>query len=102
MEAKYEITLADGSKLIALGLNGNNFVSPTEVTPATFAGKLETVAISDGEKTETLHNAELVQIAHYADGWYFILREIPEDEQRQMDLDAMAVDHELRLTMLEL
>ena len=102
MEAKYTIALADGTELIGLGLNGNNFVSPTEVTAATFNGKLETVTISDGEKTETMHNAELIQIAHYADGWYFILREIPEAMQLQMDLDAMAVDHELRLTMLEL
>ena len=98
----YDITLADGSKLIALRLNGNNFVSPTEVTEETFEGKLETVVISDGETEQTLHNAELVQIAHYADGWYFILREIPEEKQRQMDIDALTVDHELRLTMLEL
>lgn len=102
MEAKYEMTLADGSKLIGLALNGNNYVSPTEVTEDVFTGKLETVTISDGETTEVLHNVELIQIAHYADGWYISLREIPEEKQRQMDIDALTVDHELRLTMLEL
>lgn len=100
----YTITLSDGTVLSNLTLNGNNYVSQTEVTEATFAGKLDTVTITDGEATEVLHDAELVQIAHYdfMPGWYFILREIPEAERMQMDMDALTVDHELRITMLEL
>lgn len=98
----YTITLSDGTVLSDLTLNGNNFVSQTEVTEAMFVGKLDTVTITDGENTDILHDAELVQIAQYADGWYFILREIPEAERMQMDMDALTVDHELRITMLEL
>ena len=88
-EQIYTIILSNGTVLSGLTLNGNNFVSPTEVTEATFAGKLDTVTITDGETTETLHNAELVQIAHYdfMDGWYFILQEIPPERLWQMGVD---------------
>ena len=100
----YTITLSDGTVLSDLTLNGNNYVSQTEVTGVMFAGKLDTVTISDGEITEVLHDAELIQIAHYdfTPGWYFILREIPKEERMQMDMDALTVDHELRITLLEL
>ena len=98
----YTITLSDGTVLSDLAQNGNNYVSQTEVTEDVFTGKLETVTITDGENTEILHDAELVQIAHYADGWYILLREIPEAERMQMDIDALTIDHELRITMLEL
>lgn len=85
----YTITLSDGTVLSDLTLSGNNFVSQTEVTEADFAGKLDTVTISDGENTEVLHDAELVQIAHYdfMPGWYFILREIPEAERWQKNVN---------------
>lgn len=88
-EQIYTITLSDGTVLSDLTLNGNNFVSQTEVTEAMFAGKLNTVTISDGENTEILHDAELIQIAHYdfMPGWYFILREVPEAERWQKNVD---------------
>ena len=89
----FEITLADGTQLTDLELNGQNFVSKNEVTADTFKGKLSKVVISgDAEADEagligTHHNMELVQIAHYTqakhgmpDGWYFVLREIPAAE----------------------
>ena len=87
----YTIKLADGSELIGLGLNGNNFVSPTEITEETFEGKLARVEITGGGTTTVLLDAELVQIAHYDDGWYFILRETPEDVKRERLL-AEALD----------
>lgn len=101
-EVTYSIELSDGTKLENLRLNGNNFVSETEVTADVFEGNLDTVVITHGEDEETMQNAELLQITHGPDGWYFILREIPAEQQRQMDIDALTVDHELRLTMLEL
>ena len=36
----FTVTLADGTSITGLELNGNNFVSKTEVTPEMFAGKL--------------------------------------------------------------
>lgn len=102
------ITVSDGTQLSGLGLNGNNFISPVEVTEETFRGKLGKVVISGNPETvepgligEHEH-MELVQIAHYtqathgvADGWYFVLREIPADElerlQARGDIDYIAM-----------
>ena len=84
MEKTWKITLADGTVLEELGLNGNNFVSDTEVTEKTFRGKLATVRfegkVNGQEYIQTCRNMELVQIARYSDGWYFVLREPSEAE----------------------
>ena len=90
-------------------LNGNNFVSKTEVTAETFRGKLGRVVIDgDAEADEAgligeHEHMELVQVAHYtqathglADGWYFALRDIPADEQEKRQLRA-DVDYALML-----
>ena len=106
--AKFTITLADGTQLAGLEMNSNNFVSKTEVTADTFRGKLARVIITgDAEADEAgiigeHHNMELVQIAHYtqavhgvSDGWYFVLREIPAEEleklQNRGDIDYIAI-----------
>ena len=95
-ELIYTITLADGTEIKNLRLNGNNFVSETEVTEDMFDGKLSEVTIESAEGKETLHNAELIQIADYGDrGWYFILREIPATEiaarQLRADVDYLLI-----------
>lgn len=87
----YTITLSDGSTIENLSLNGNNFVSQTEITDAMFKNKLANVQISDGETIERHKNMELIQIAKYNDGWYFIIRDIPEAE---LKVDKMRSDLE--------
>ncbi len=90
-------------------LNGNNFVSKTEVTAETFKGKLGCVVIEgDAEADEagligTHEHMELVQVAHYTqathglvDGYYFALRDIPAEEQEKRQLRA-DVDYALML-----
>ena len=97
MEEKiYTITLADGTEISNLRMNGNNFVSETEVTEDMFDGNLSEVTISDGESEQVLTPAELIQIAHYGDlGWYFIIREVPADilekQQMQANIDYIAM-----------
>lgn len=97
----FAITLADGTQLNGLELNGNNFVSKNEVNADTFRGKLAKVII-DGDKEAdeagligTHHNMELVQVAHYTkaehgmeDGWYFVLREIPAAELEKIQIQG--------------
>lgn len=102
MDKKYTITLSDGTTLTDLTLNGNNFISTSEVTEETFAGKLSEVTISDGETTEILHHAELIQISTLVPGeWWFILREIPADVlferkmQANLEYIAMMTDVDL-------
>ncbi len=107
-EKKFTVTLADGTQLGGLEMNGNNFFSKTEVTADTFRGKLGRVVITgDAEADEAgligeHSNMELVQIAHYTqkthgcpDGWYFVLRDIPADEleklQTRGDIDYLAM-----------
>lgn len=91
----YTIKLSDGTILENLGLNGNNFVSQAEVTETTFTGKLKGVEITDDEgKTEKHDEMELAQVAHYADGYYFILADKVAAETEQLakaiaDLTAM-------------
>ena len=104
----FTITLADGTQLSGLELNGNNFVSKTEVTEDTFRGKLSNVIIEgDAEADEagligTHENMELVQIAYYTqavhgcdDGYYFVLRDIPVSElevlKNRGDIDYIAM-----------
>ena len=70
-EKTFTITLADGTQLANLELNGNNFVSKTEVNADTFRGKLAKVIIYGNKKADeagligTHHNIELVQVVHY-------------------------------------
>ena len=45
MEKSWKITLSDGTKLENLGMNGNNFISETEVTEDMFTNAKEKVSI---------------------------------------------------------
>ena len=82
-------------------LNGNNFISKAEVTPATFAGKLSKVTITgDAEADEAgligeHQNMELVQVKKYGAEYWFILRDIPAAELRELknrgDIDYIAM-----------
>lgn len=87
MEKNYTVTLADGTQLTELALNGNNFISSKKVEASTFEGKLSTVTINDGENDEVLHNAELVQCVKIGREYWFILREVPESEARAAAID---------------
>lgn len=104
MEEKrlWEVTLADGSKISSLTLNGNNFCSDKELTATQFEGKLARVTCTDGKRSYTMTNAELVQIlpgSATPDGrWWFVLRELSEAEifrarvQAQLDYLALTAD----------
>ena len=91
----YSVKLSDGTKLDNLTLNGNNFVSSTEVTEDTFKGKLSKVTIVDDDGKSTDHDEmELIQVTHYSDGYYFILADKVVTETEKLakviaDLTAM-------------
>ena len=106
----YTVTLADGTVLAGLRLNGNNLVSDAPLSEVDFEGRLArvTVECSDGSR-ETVENAELVQVKRYGDEWWFILREPTEeqlyrralDAEREMMLELMA-EHEYMLCLMDL
>ena len=89
MEDKtYRITLADGTEIAGLRLNGNNYISATSITAEMFDGNCAPVVINDGENDEIHENMELVQITHMTDGYWFILRDLTETELEQLRIRA--------------
>lgn len=93
----YTITLSDGTQLKKLALNGNNFISSTEVTDETFEGKLARVTINDGENEEVLRDAQLIQITEVDGKWWFILRETPASEKELSDMNDALIDAQLAI-----
>lgn len=109
MEEKrnWKITLADGTIIEGLELNGNNFVSKTKVTTEMFIGKLAKVSIDGPENVDDAglrgeHGPmELLQIAQYDGDWYIALRDIPagELERRRImgDIEYIAMMADINL-----
>lgn len=97
----YKITLADGTVIDNLKLNGNNFVSLVEIDETIFNGNCLKVTISDGEKEDTHTNMELVQITKMGEEYWFVLRDIPENElafiKLQSDIEYIAMMSEIEL-----
>lgn len=99
MEKSWKITLADETRLENLRLNGNNFISDTEITADIFNGNLSKVVIegleNEQETIREYEHMELVQIVHYEDGYYFVLRELSQDEldkiKTQADIEYLAM-----------
>ena len=97
----FTVKLADGTQLTGLELNGNNFISKTEVTEATFAGKLGHVVI-EGDADDDMggligehEHMELVQVEQYGSEWWFILRDMSAAELERLktrgDIDYIAM-----------
>jgi hypothetical protein len=97
----YKITLADGTVIDNLKLNGNNFISPVEIDETIFDGNCLNVTINDGEKDDVHTNMELVQITKMGEEYWFILRDVPENElafiKLQSDIEYIAMMSEIEL-----
>ena len=93
----YKITLADGTVLKNLELNGNNYIAEGVIDDAVFKDNLATVTITDGKTTETYE--DMVLLSHRVDGGrsWFVLREKSEQEKIEEARDNMIV--ELRQAM---
>ena len=92
----YKITLSDETVLDNLRLNGNNFISSSEIDESVFDGNCSIVTINDGEKDEVHMNMELVQIIKVN-----VLRDVPETElafvKMQSDIEYVAMMSEIEL-----
>lgn len=97
----YKITLADGTVIDNLKMNGTNFISSVEIDESVFDGNLLEVTINDGEKDEVHSNMELVQITKMANEYWFVLRDIPRTElafiKMQSDIEYVAMMAEIDL-----
>lgn len=105
MEKSWKITLADGTQLKDLRLNGNNFISETEITEDIFEGNLSKVVMEGPENGQEVkkeyEHMQLIQIVHYEDGYYFALRELSQDElqriKTQADIEYLAMMSDIDL-----
>lgn len=85
----YKVTLSDSTEIENLKLNGNNFVSETEITEDIFKGKLSAVTITDSNGGEQIiENAELISVQEHSGEWWFSIRETPETIRIQKQMQA--------------
>lgn len=80
----HTITLADGTKLKNLALNGNNYISDEIISDAVFAGNLGTVTITNGETTET--HTDMMLYSNRIDGgksWFVLGKKTEEQIMRE-------------------
>lgn len=98
----FTITLSNGTVFSDLKLNGNNFISDTEITAEMFEGGLLEVRISGDKGTvHTINHAKLIQIMELDGKWWFILAEMSAEElmfekiSSNIDYIAMMTDVEI-------
>lgn len=100
-EKIYKVTLADGTIIDNLRLNGNNYISDKELSADMFLGNLGTVTINNGEKDTVYENMSLVQLAKYDDEYWFILRTMTKKELQEIknrsDIDYIAMMTDIEL-----
>lgn len=94
VELNYQITLADGTVLKNLGVNGNCFVSKKAFNASLFTREnLATITIKNGENEYTYNNIIFSDTRKLPDGYYYLmLRETTiEDLMRKSiaDVDYM-------------
>lgn len=87
-EKIYKITLADGTEIGNLRLNGNNFISATPIVASIFDGNCFAVIINDGETDEFHENMELVLITPVGDEYWFVLRDLTAAELKQIKMQS--------------
>lgn len=91
----YTITLADGTELTGLGMNGDNFISNEEIDSSVFENNLSSVIISDGEIEETHGQMALVHLTQMDDEYWFTLRDLSVQELQEMknraDIEYLAL-----------
>lgn len=84
----YTITLADGTEIKNLTLNGNNFISDTPLEESVFAGNLQTVRITGPDMEEIHENMDLVGIRQDGGKYWFVLRDLSAQELKERKMLA--------------
>ena len=71
----YSMTLADGTVIDNLRLNGSVYISTEEVSSDIFVDNCDPVVISDGTETETHPHMALVAVEQHGDKYWIMLRD---------------------------
>ena len=93
----YTITLADGTKLKNLELNGNNYIAEGVIEDSVFEGNLDTVKITDGETTETFTDMRLMSNIVRDNRSWFVLGEKSEEEKQFEAINTSFTDLQMAL-----
>lgn len=95
----YKITLANGTEIGNLELNGNNYISPTAVDSAVFDGNMSTVTITDVDSGDTQQITDGVLLSNIVrDGRAWIVIGQKSAEQKQQEaVDTAVTDLQLAL-----
>ena len=95
----YKITLADGTTLENLVLNGNNYVASTAVDDAVFEGNMASVTITnlEDERTEQIEDGVLLSnIVRDGKSW-LVLGQKSAEQKRQETIDSTFTDLQMAL-----
>lgn len=83
------LTLSNGKEITNLVRNGDNFISHTRIDEGIFRNNLSTLTIEeDGEVTQIMYNAELIQQIEYKGDFWFCFREMSDREMKDMAFQA--------------
>lgn len=94
MESKtYTLTLADGTAITGLKLNGSCYVAATEQDTKAFADEnLKTVKVSDGTSEQTRTNLRFNSQFKGPDGYYLTFDELSAAEVTARDLNTQITE----------
>lgn len=96
----YTITLADGTKLKNLELNGNNYISETVIEDSVFEGNLDTIKISDGSTTETFTDMRLMSNIVCDNRSWFVLGEKSAQQKKDEETARKLAEMEQAMAVL--
>ena len=96
----HTITLADGTKLKNLELNGNNYISETVIEDSVFEGNLDTVKISDGSTTETFTDMRLMSNIVRDNRSWFVLGEKSAQQKKDEETARKLAEMEQAMAVL--
>ena len=95
----YKITLADGTALENLVLNGNNFIAQTAVDDAVFKGNMATVTVTnleDGTAEQIEDGVLLSNIVRDGKSW-LVLGQKSAEQKRLETIDSTFTDLQMAL-----
>lgn len=92
---KYTVTLADGTVISDLSMNGNNFVSASPISADIFAGNCCPVVIASEESQEKHEAMDLIHCTQYGQEYWFALRDLSNEElmniRNRSDIEYIAM-----------
>ena len=97
----YSITLADGTVLDNLRLNGTNYISTKPISKDIFEYNCSPLTISDGEFVDIHPIAELVHVLCMGEEYWIAFRDISEAElallRIKSDIEYLAMMSDVEL-----